>query len=39
MRASTPSNRANDPDYQEVFDHGDMRVEVWKDLDRNLWIE
>ncbi len=31
--------KENDPYYQEVFDHGDMRVEVWNDIDRDLWIE
>ncbi len=31
--------KENDPYYQEVFDHSDMRVEVWKDIDRDLWIE
>ena len=23
----------------DMFDHTDMRVEVWKDIDRDLWIE
>lgn len=29
----------NDPYYKGVFDHRTMRVEVWRDLDRDLWIE
>jgi len=28
-----------DPYYQGVFIHSSMRVEIWKDFDRNLWIE
>jgi hypothetical protein len=28
-----------DPYYKNVFDHSDMRIEVWKDLERDLWIE
>ena len=31
--------KKNDPYYTDVFDHSDMRVEVWKDIDRDLWIE
>ena len=31
--------KENDPYYKEVFDHGDMTVEVWQDLERDLWIE
>ena len=28
-----------DPYYMGVFKHGGMRVEIWKDVDRDLWIE
>jgi hypothetical protein len=28
-----------DPYYQGVFNHQSMRVEVWRDLERELWIE
>ncbi len=31
--------KENDPYYHGVFDHSSMKVEVWKDLDRDLWIE
>ena len=31
--------KENDPYYKGVFDHGDMTVEVWQDLERDLWIE
>jgi hypothetical protein len=31
--------KRNDPYYAGVFDHGTMSVEVWKDLERDLWIE
>ncbi len=31
--------KKNDPYYQGVFSHGTMRLEVWKDLERDLWIE
>lgn len=31
--------RRNDPYHQGVFDHRSMRVEVWRDLERGLWIE
>jgi hypothetical protein len=23
----------------EVFDHSSMRLEFWKDINRDLWIE
>ena len=28
-----------DPYYKGVFNHAGMKVEVWKELDRDLWIE
>jgi len=27
------------PYHMGVFDHSSMRVEVWKDVERDLWIE
>ena len=31
--------KKNDPYYKGVFLHASMRIEVWKDLERELWIE
>ena len=31
--------KQNDPYYKEVFIHSKMKVEVWQDLDRSLWLE
>jgi len=31
--------KKNDPYYKDVFIHAGMKMEVWKDLDRELWIE
>ena len=31
--------KENDPYYKGVFIHSRMRVEFWKDLERELWIE
>jgi len=31
--------KKNDPYYTDVFIHSGMKVEFWKDLERNLWIE
>jgi hypothetical protein len=31
--------KVHDPYYKRVFEHGSMRIELWKDLDRDLWIE
>ncbi len=31
--------KKHDPYYMGVFHHGSMRLEVWKDLDRDLWLE
>ena len=28
-----------DPYYMDVFDHTSMKVEIWKPLERDLWIE
>ena len=28
-----------DPFYMGVFEHTGMKVEIWKDLDRDFWIE
>ena len=32
-------DKKHDPYYMGVFHHGSMRLEVWKDLDRDLWLE
>ena len=31
--------KENDPYYKGVFIHSRMRVEFWKDRERDLWIE
>ncbi len=31
--------RKVDPYHMDLFDHLTMSVEVWKDVDRDLWIE
>jgi hypothetical protein len=31
--------KRNDPYHQGVFNHSSMKVELWKDLERDLWIE
>ena len=31
--------KENDPYYKGIFIHSRMRVEFWKDLERELWIE
>jgi hypothetical protein len=31
--------KENDPYHKGVFDHSSMSVEVWNDLERDLWIE
>ncbi len=31
--------KKNDPYYTDVFDHSTMKLEFWKDLERDLWIE
>lgn len=31
--------KKNDPYYAGVFDPSSMRMEVWRDLERDLWIE
>ena len=31
--------KKNDPYYKDVFIHSGMKVEVWEDLERDLWIE
>ena len=31
--------KKNDPYYMDVFTHSSMKVEIWKDLERDLWIE
>ncbi len=28
-----------DPYYMDVFDHTSMKVEVWKPLERDLWLK
>ncbi len=28
-----------DPYYMDVFNHNSMKVEVWKDVDRDIWLE
>ncbi len=31
--------KKNDPYYMDVFIHSGMKMEFWKDLERDLWIE
>lgn len=31
--------KKNDPYHLGVFNHIGMKVEIWKDLERDLWIE
>ncbi|MFP3950653.1 MAG: hypothetical protein ACLFVP_00690 [Candidatus Bathyarchaeia archaeon] len=31
--------RENDPYHQDVFNHQTMKVEIWRDRERELWIE
>ena len=31
--------KKHDPYYKGVFVHTGMRVEVWKDMERDLWIQ
>ena len=31
--------KKNDPYYKDLFIHSSMRMEVWRDLERDLWIE
>jgi len=31
--------KKNDPYYMGVFDHSTMKMEFWKENDRDLWIE
>ena len=31
--------KKHDPYHMEVFNHSGMKVEVWKDVNRDLWIE
>lgn len=31
--------KKHDPYYMGVFEHNSMRMEVWKDVDKDLWIE
>ena len=31
--------KLHDPYYKDVFHHVGMKVEVWKDLERDLWLE
>jgi hypothetical protein len=31
--------KKHDPYYMEVFAHGNMKLEFWKDVERDLWIE
>ena len=31
--------KKNDPYYKDVFDHSEMTMEFWNDVDRDLWIE
>lgn len=30
--------KKHDPYYKGVFDHSSMQMEVWKDVDRDLWL-
>ena len=31
--------KKHDPYYQGVFNHDGMKMEFWKDLEKELWIE
>ena len=31
--------KKHDPYYKGVFNHTEMEVEVWKDMERGLWLE
>lgn len=31
--------KKHDPYHMGVFNHSGMKVEVWQDLDRDLWLE
>jgi hypothetical protein len=31
--------KKNDPYHKGVFEHSRMKVEFWKDLERDLWLE
>jgi hypothetical protein len=31
--------KKNDPYYKDLFMHSSMRMEVWRDLERELWME
>ena len=31
--------KRNDPYYTDVFNHATMKIELWQDQDRDLWIE
>ena len=31
--------KKNDPYYHGVFNHSTMKVEVWKELERDIWLE
>ena len=31
--------KKNDPYHMSVFEHSRMKVEFWKDLERDLWID
>lgn len=31
--------KKNDPYYKDVFIHSSMKIEVWQDLERDLWLE
>ena len=31
--------KKHDPYYMSVFEHSSMKIELWKDLERDLWIE
>jgi hypothetical protein len=31
--------KENDPYYKDVFIHSSMKVEVWQDQERELWLE
>lgn len=31
--------KKNDPYYKDVFIHAEVHIEVWEDMERDLWLE
>ncbi len=38
-KGSYKEYKENDPYHMGVFEHSQMKVEFWKDLERDLWID